>query len=144
MREPAPPDLLFRAERWNDLGRWDRAELGRALRRLGWTCGEIRELIPVPKGTLSGWCRDIHLSDKQVAAIKQRVSGSRLGVPVDTQWRRRLEVEEIKKAAFKAAEQLVADPLWVAGVVLYWGEGAKTSNELTLANSDPRALFVCS
>jgi len=33
-----------------------------------------------------------------------------------------------------------AEPLWVAGTSLYWAEGAKTSNRLSLANSDPRAL----
>lgn len=35
------------------------ARQGRALRRLGWTHGEIHEVIDVPKGTLAGWCREI-------------------------------------------------------------------------------------
>ena len=35
---------------------------------------------------------------------------------------------------------LINDPLWLAGVVLYWAEGAKTRNDLRLANADPRAL----
>ena len=61
-------------------------------------------------------------------------------MPVDTQWRRRLEIEEIKRKAAIEAEPLIADPMWAAGVALYWGEGAKTSNEPSLANSDPRAL----
>jgi hypothetical protein len=32
------------------------------------------------------------------------------------------------------------DPLWVAGVVAYWAEGAKTSNELLFSNSDPAMI----
>ncbi len=121
------------------LSRWERVELGRDLRRLGLSYGEIMELIPVPKGTLAGWCREIELSDEQVSAIKTR-TGSRRGVPRDTQWRRRLEVERIRKQARSEALALVHDPFWVAGVVLYWGEGSKRSNRLELANSDPRIL----
>ncbi|NNC91958.1 MAG: hypothetical protein HKN80_05660, partial [Acidimicrobiia bacterium] len=42
---------------FRSLGQWNRAELGRSLRRLGLSYGEIMNLIPVPKGTLAGWCR---------------------------------------------------------------------------------------
>ncbi len=139
MRPPAPDALLARAEKWEDLSRWDRAELGRALRRLGWTYSEIRLLIPVPKATLSGWCSGIDLSASQVDAIKARTA-SQAGVPRDTQWRRRQEIQQIRAAAAKEVPHLVSDPLWVAGTTLYWAEGAKTSNRLSLANSDPRAL----
>lgn len=34
----------------------------------------------------------------------------------------------------------MTNPLWVAGVTLYWAEGAKTRNQLRLANTDPDAL----
>lgn len=34
----------------------------------------------------------------------------------------------------------LGDPFFVAGVVLYWGEGDKASRRLSLVNSDPRAL----
>jgi hypothetical protein len=32
------------------------------------------------------------------------------------------------------------DAVWLAGVVLYWAEGAKSRNALEMANTDPRAL----
>ena len=140
MKPAAPAELLARAAEYEDLSRWQRSEIGRALRRLGWTYGEIRRLIPVPKGTLAGWCREIRLTEEQVAAIKARVVESRRGVPVDTQWRRRLEVEAIRKGAAARAPSLVSDPLWVAGVALYWAEGAKTERRLAVANSDHRLL----
>ena len=47
---------------WASLSRWERAEVGRDLRRQGLSYGEIMQLIPVPKGTLAGWCRDIELT----------------------------------------------------------------------------------
>jgi hypothetical protein len=142
--KPAPPaTLLAQAAGWEGLTRWERAELSRALRRLGWSYGEIRELIPVPKGTLSNWCRDIRLSDEQVQAIKTR-TGSQVGVPRDTQRKRRAEIDRIRSDARAEVPTLVADPFWVAGTMLYWGEGSKTSNGLALANADPRGcrLFI--
>jgi hypothetical protein len=139
MRPHAPPDLLAGAERWDRLSAWERAELGRALRRLGWTYGEIRELVPVPKGTLAGWCREVTLSAEQIAAIRARTE-SRRGVPRDTQRKRRAEVQRIRAEARAFALDHLADPLFVAGTVLYWGEGAKTYPRLALSNADPAAL----
>ena len=70
MRPDIPHHLIERAAEWDDLHRWERSELGKTLRRLGLTYGEIRKPIPVPKGTLASWCRDVRLSPDQVAAIK--------------------------------------------------------------------------
>lgn len=139
MRPVAPPALLDAIGRWATLSRWERAEVGRALRRLGWSYGEIRDVIDVPKGTLAGWCRDIMLTGEQTDAIKAR-SGSARGVPRDTQRRRRAEVTRIRTAAREFARCHLDDPLFVAGTVLYWGEGAKTKQMLAVTNADPAAL----
>ena len=142
MRPAIPTDLLDRAREWDELHRWERSELGKALRRLGLTYGEIRELIPVPKATLSYWCRDIRLTDEQVEAIRERVTDRRTGIPVDTQWRRREAVQSIRGDARKEVPLLLADPRWTAGTVLYWAEGAKTKSQLAMANSDPEVLKI--
>lgn len=138
MRPPAPDELLTRAAQWPSLSRWERAELGRALRRLGWTYGEIREVIPVPKGTLAGWCRDIRLDDDQVAAIARR-SADRRGVPRDTQRKRREQVAQLRRDARAFAVEHLADPLFVAGTVMYWAEGDKTKGLLAMTTSSPAA-----
>jgi hypothetical protein len=141
MRPSVPVALLDRATEWDELHRWERSELGKELRRLGLTYGEIRELIPVPKGTLSYWCRGIRLSKEQVEAIRERTGPETwVGIPVDTQWRRREEIDRIRAEARGFAEEHLDDPFFVAGVILYWGEGAKTGNNLILANSDPAIL----
>jgi hypothetical protein len=134
-----PAELRRLSERFDSLGRWDRAEIGRALRRLGLSYGEIMTLIPVPKGTLAGWCREIRLDEEQVAAIKAR-TGSQLGVPRDTQWKRRLEVEAIRSEARFFALEHLKDAYWIAGTVLYWAEGDKTKRSFSVTNSDPAAL----
>jgi hypothetical protein len=141
MAPDVPQDLLDRADAWGDLHRWERSELGKSLRRLGLTYGEIRDLIPVPKATLSHWCREIRLSHEQVAAIAARTGPrSRRGVPVDTQHRRRKEIGRIRADARTFGEHHLGDPFFVAGVALYWGEGAKTKNSCSLTNADPAVL----
>ena len=143
MRPEVPQELLDRADEWDDLHRWERSELGKSLRRLGLTYTEIRDLIPVPKGTLSYWCREIRLSPEQIEAIRARTgSGSRLGIPVNTQWRRRREIAAIEEAARSEAADRLSDPLWLAGVCLYWAEGSKTKRSLELVNTDPHVLRV--
>jgi hypothetical protein len=134
-----PSSLTARVAEWDRLSRWERSEVGRDLRRLGLSYGEIREQIDVKKSTLATWCRDIALTENQKQEILAR-TGSRASLPVDTNWRRRLEVEAIRQEASHEAEFLLSDPRWVAGVVLYWCEGAKTRNHLAVANSDPAAL----
>ena len=131
--------LLERVRRWESLSRWERSELGRDLRRSGLSYGEIMELVPVKKSTLATWCRDVALTEEQIEAIRARTPGQS-GVPKDTGRRRREEIARVRAAARSRAEHLLADPMWVAGVVLYWAEGAKSRNRVSLANSDPRTL----
>lgn len=141
MRPEVPADLLRQAAQWSDLHRWERSELGKALRRLGLTYGEIRKIIPVPKGTLSGWCRGIELPEEQVAAIRERTP-SQKGIPKDTQWKRRLQIDHLRAEAATEALHLQRDPAWVGGVALYWGEGSKADRRLSISNSDPRLLAM--
>jgi hypothetical protein len=138
-------EVTARIAAWDRSSRWERSELGKDLRRLGLSYGEIMDLIPVKKSTLATWCREVKLSEEQYAAIKERTDGSRVGIPVDTNRKRREEVGRIRELARAQVPELIKDPRWVAGVILYWAEGAKTRNHLKMANADPRALrlFVC-
>jgi hypothetical protein len=105
------------------------------------TYGEIMELIPVPKGTLAGWCKDIRLEPAQIAAIrKRRPPGVRTGIPVDTQRARREAVAAIRQSGLEEAARLIGDSFWTAGTALYWAEGGKTKRVLALANTDAAAL----
>jgi hypothetical protein len=97
------------------------------------------DLIPVKKSTLATWCRDVPLTDDQIESIKQR-TGSVKGLPRDTQRKRREEIEGIRNRATAEVAWLALDPNWVAGTILYWAEGAKTRNKLSMANTDERVL----
>lgn len=141
MMPNVPADLLDEASQWDELHRWERKQLGLALRRLGLTYSEIQCIIPVPKGTLSNWSQEVRLGPDQIAAIKERTGPANfLGLPRDTQWRRRLEIEEIRRDARSFAKSHLDDARFVGGVVLYWAEGSKTRNFFELTNTDPAAL----
>ena len=131
--------ILERVRKYEALSRWERRELGKDLRRVGLSYGEIMDLVPVKKSTLATWCREVRLSDEQIAAIKER-RAQIPGIPRDTQRKRHLEIDLIRAQAKLEAEHLVEDPFWVAGVSMYWGEGFKTQSTLGMANSDPFAL----
>jgi hypothetical protein len=131
--------LSERVRSWDRMSRWERSELGRDLRRLGMSYGEIMDLIPVKKSTLATWCRDVPLTELQIEAIKER-TGSVKGIPRDTQRKRRKEIERIRSSAKEEALWLIDDSVWSAGVALYWGEGFKTQGQLGMANADPDAL----
>jgi len=141
MKPQIPNELLEQAADWDALHRWERKQLGLALRRLGLTYSEIQSVIPVPKGTLSNWCQNVRLSPEQIDDIVKRTGPHNFaGVPRDTQWKRRLEIETIRAEARAFAKSHLDDAAFVGGVVLYWGEGAKTRNFLDLTNTDPAAL----
>ena len=115
--------------------------LGIELRRHGLTYTEIQALIPVPTSTLSSWLREVTLTPHQIEQIRLRTSAStRRGIPVNTQWRRHRDIEHVRSGARTFAIEHLHDPFFVAGVVLYWGEGSKTRNFVDLANADPAAL----
>jgi hypothetical protein len=122
-----------------ELSQWERAELGRDLRRLGLSYGEIGDLVPASKATIARWCRDIELTEAQRRSILER-TGSRQGVPRDTQRKRREHVASIVESAQLQVTSLAADPFWLAGLTIYWAEGFKTERALGMSNSDPDLL----
>jgi hypothetical protein len=136
--------LLKRVRNWEKLSRWERSELGRDLRTLGLSYGEIMDLIPVKKSTLATWCRDVRLTAGQLQDIRIRRTpkpGMNLQrKPYTTQRPRRREIEMIRAQAILEAEHLVNQPFWTAGVSMYWGEGSKATRQLSMANADPAAL----
>jgi len=131
--------VLERVRTYESLSRWERRELGKDLRQLGLSYGEIMEQIPVKKSTLATWRREVRLTREQIDGIKLR-RAPEPGIPRDTQRKRRREVELIRAQATLEAEHLVRSSFWVAGVTLYWGEGSKTKRRLALANADTAAL----
>jgi hypothetical protein len=115
-------------------------DAARRLRGEGRSVRDIAEILDVSKGSVSLWVRDIVLTEDQVAALvarnpiynrqlhggKARSAASRM---------RRLASQE---EGYLRAQ--LDESLHVGGCMLYWGEGDKSRNRLSICNSDVRLL----
>lgn len=118
--------------------KWQLKEKARELRRQGLSYKEIMQKVPVAKGTISIWCRNIPLTKAQIA---------RLGALYDTQLRgakanqlkRQREIKKIRLRAKRGLRSLNKYEFKIAGTMLYWAEGDKTL-AVGITNSDPELI----
>lgn len=124
-------------------------EIAQELRREGKSYSEIRDRLKIPLSTLSEWfsgeewSKDIRVRLTEAAKIESTI---RL-VELDKTRGQHLKqaYEEAREEARNDLETLKYNPLFLAGLMLYWGEGDRgTRNQVRLANSDPELikLFV--
>jgi hypothetical protein len=116
------------------------------LRRLGQSYSQISEKLGIPKGTLGGWfkgepwskeIRDRLSAEVSLAFPKKLAQMVKVNKERWAAWHR-----ECQEEAVREFPTLKDDPLFLAGVMLYWGEGNKvmTSPQVKLANSDPAMI----
>jgi hypothetical protein len=112
----------------------------RALRREGRSIGSIAAQVGVAKSSVSRWVAGIELSAAQHAVLAssdplhpRRTNGAAAKRAAALQARRR------GQASGRAAA-LAGDPLHAVGCALFWAEGSKGRNSVTLTNSDPELV----
>ena len=110
------------------------------LRKGGKSYDEIHQVIKVSKSTLSIWLRDIPLNARQKNTLIGRQKSRYAGAKANQ--KKRIErTKQIVDLAKKEVVTFINDPLFLAGVMLYWAEGTKRSNEtVKLTNSDPEMI----
>lgn len=96
-----------------------------ALRKQGLSYSEILARVPVAKSTVSLWLRDVGLAKKQKQLITQKRIDGRLRAIEAIRRNKIQRVKDIKDSAREEVALLISDPFWLAGVILYWGEGSK-------------------
>ena len=124
---------------------WEKKEVVQNLRHQGLSYKEIRQRIPftISKSTVSGWCKDIELTEPQKDRLQRLFKegsyrGRLLGSKA-TQTRRANEVREIKEKAGLEISSLSKNEFKLAGLMLYWAEGNK-SQSAGISNSDPELI----
>jgi hypothetical protein len=97
---------------------------------------EIARRVGVSVGSVSRWVRDVPLTAQQQAVLDARN-------PVRSDQRRGTEnnsrrCRSVRRAAQEHGRDMArcGDPGFIAGCMLYWAEGAKNRNNVTLTNSD--------
>jgi AcrR family transcriptional regulator len=116
-------------------------ELARQLRLgEGASIRDIALRVGVSKSSVSHWVRDIELTADQHAALAARnvaynrqLSGTRKQAA-----KRRAERVDFQEHGRALAR--LGDPLFAAGCMLYWAEGARHRNTVRFTNSDPEMV----
>lgn len=124
-------------------------EIATKMRKTGRSYREIRDALKVPLSTLSDWFSEIRWSQdmaKKLAA-RARIQHTARIVELDKIRGQHLDraYEEAREEAKADLDALKYNPLFIAGLMLYWGEGDKaTWSQVRLANTDPELikLFV--
>lgn len=117
-----------------------------ALRRKGKSYREIVKLTGIPKGTLFEWFHSLEWSQeiKDELSLRNGLRGAAALRQYRKDANRELEYKK-QKARIQASrdfKKLKSDRLFVSGIMLYWGEGYKSSKngQVRLANTDPNLL----
>lgn len=114
------------------------------LRSQGKSYGEILKEVPVSKSTINAWVRNVTLTSTQKERLyitNKQKNANRLG-ELNKKLKNQ-EKEKIKALAKKEYEQKKHDKIFNCGLMLYWAEGDKsTDNEMVkFSNSDPMMIM---
>lgn len=113
------------------------------LRNQGKSYSEIRSTIKVSKSTLSLWLRNMPLSEVQLRKLRDN-NPIRIEKYREAMKRKRKDRQVVSHV--RAVEDIASiseREFFIAGLFLYWGEGAKAADyTLCVSNTDPSVL-VC-
>lgn len=118
------------------------------LRRSGKSYQEISEALAVPKSTLSNWFQGAPWSQEtrqQLDILNRKQAKERMSLLAQAAKEERTRLYQARRVeARKIYERWKDDRLFVAGLMLYWGEGDRFLNNgaIRVANTDPYMLRV--
>lgn len=116
----------------------------RELREQGISVKEIANQLKVSKSTASLWVRNIILSLEQLEKLRQSsIKGGEKGRLLGALKQKQDRLKRIEKSVIKGKQTfpyLTKRELLIAGIALYWAEGTKKKQEVSLCNSDPKLV----
>lgn len=116
------------------------------LRKKGLSYKDIQKEVKVAKSSLSLWLKDTPLTQKEKAALKNRLDSniSRGRIKASASNRaKRLEREKARLPLIqKEFISFSSETLFHLGVGLYWAEGAKNSGTVMFINTDVEMVRV--
>lgn len=118
------------------------------LRRKNMSYKSISRELGIPLGTLAGWFRNELWSQEirdKLGIEASLAFPDKLKRIVAANKKRWADTHEAyRQEAVKEFSKLKDDPLFLAGIMLYWGEGEKQqkSSQVRLSNSEPEMLKI--
>jgi len=121
------------------------------LRREGKSYRVIEKILGIPRSTLTGWFQKMQWSRKvkeKLSLIAQQQSRQRMKDLTDKINHERRKVYAFtKKTAENQYHTLRREPLFISGLMIYWGEGDRKleNGMIRVCNTDPAMLklFHC-
>lgn len=115
------------------------------LRKEGLSYGEISQKLTISKSTLSEWFSSVEWSKSiKTKLIKQSKEKAKIHIEILNKKRGLVLQEKYKQAedeALKELEVLRYNPLFLSGIMLYWGEGDKLNRHaVKFINTDPKMI----
>lgn len=116
----------------------------RKLRKEGSSIKMISNKLGVSTSTVSVWCRDIQLTNEQIAKLAQNARdpyyGNRAKYIASQKRKKQAKILRLLNKGKAEIRQLNDRELKLCGVALYWAEGFKKDNLVGFANSDPQMI----
>jgi hypothetical protein len=115
------------------------------LRKKGASYNKISKELGIPKSTMHYWFRNLRWSQKikkELTEKAQRLAKKQMKAMARAN-KKRWEVwrKQHREEAKKEFPILKSNPLFIAGLMLYWGEGdSSLKREVRLSNADPRII----
>ena len=114
-----------------------------SLRKKGLSYNEIRKNVHVSKGTLSVWLKNIDLTQGQQKKLLKGLERSRYIAAQVKKQERELRTRTLIEEGRKEFPRLIKNPLFLAGLMLYWAEGDKNQAErVKFTNSDETTIVL--
>lgn len=106
---------------------------------------QIMKELSIPKSTLSYWLRDLPLSDKKILELRrkgwQKGEASRERFRNTMRRKKEKRAKEIYEAYEKKMANISRESFFIAGLMLYLGEGDKKNNfRIGLVNTDSKII----
>ncbi|MBI2514913.1 hypothetical protein HYV91_01855 [Candidatus Wolfebacteria bacterium] len=117
------------------------------LRKKGFSIGNVEKCLGIPRSTLSGWFKDVKLSEKQKHKLwlnwKNGLTKARKKAVLWHNQQKQNRLNEAREASLGVLRRINLkdkDILDLALAMLYLGEGAKKNAETAMGSSDPLIL----
>ena len=108
------------------------------LREQGYSYNLINQKLGISKSTMSYWFKDKPYTPNEVVLRRIKNTGAINGIRNHN--KRVQEIEMLKEQGIKELGILSERDLWLVGIGLYIGEGAKTTESIRVSNSDPAVI----
>lgn len=118
-------------------------EHAHVLRKSGMSLREIEHKLKIPRSTLSGWCKNIQLTNNQKESLaSKKIQGLVKARRSATLWHTQQKTARLMIAQASGDKSLAKVPkslelLELTLAMLYLGEGIKKSPSTRMGNSDP-------